>query len=70
MTVEVSLLGKVMKIGGVKEKVIAASRENLKECIFPFDNQNEVLKLEKELTEGLKFHFVKEYIDVCKILFN
>lgn len=42
MTGEISLRGKVMKIGGVKEKTLAAKRENIQNLIFPKDNEADI----------------------------
>jgi Lon-like ATP-dependent protease len=53
MTGEISLRGKILKIGGVKEKVLAAQRESVKELIFPKDNEDDVRELKSEVTEGI-----------------
>ena len=69
MTGEISLLGKVMKIGGVKEKILAAQREKVKELIFPEENKEDVKILKPYLKEGLTFHYVSEYHEAFKLLF-
>ena len=69
MTGEISLNGKVLKIGGVKEKTMAASREGLKILIFPASNRKDVERLPDYIKEGIRFHFVEEYIDLFKIVY-
>jgi ATP-dependent Lon protease len=69
MTGEISLNGKVLAIGGVKEKTMAAAREGIKKLIFPKANEKDVNELPDYIKEGLSFHFVEEYSDVFKILF-
>jgi ATP-dependent Lon protease len=69
MTGEISLNGKVLAIGGVKEKTMAAAREGMKNLIFPKENQRDVERLPDYIKEGLKFNFVEEYPEVFKILF-
>lgn len=69
MTGEISLNGKVLAIGGVKEKTMAAGREGVKNLIFPKDNQRDVERLPDYIREGIKFYFVEEYPEVFKILF-
>mmetsp|Transcript_19194 Transcript_19194/g.29400 ORF Transcript_19194/g.29400 Transcript_19194/m.29400 type:complete len:336 (+) Transcript_19194:1752-2759(+) len=69
MTGEISLNGKVLPIGGVKEKTMAASREGVKTLIFPADNEKDINKLPDYIKEGMTFHFVKDYIDVFRIVF-
>lgn len=49
MTGEISLRGKVMKIGGVKEKVLVANREKISELIFPAENREDIIDLKEEI---------------------
>ena len=69
MTGEISLKGKVIKIGGLKEKVLAAKREGVTEVIVPNDNKEEIEDLPKEVKKGMIFHFVDYYQDVYELLF-
>ena len=70
MTGEVTLTGKVLPIGGLKEKLIAAKRSKLKILIFPKENRRDYDKLPAHLKKGLKVHFVETYKDVYKIAFR
>ena len=67
MTGEISLNGKVLAIGGVKEKTMAATREGIRKLIFPKANEKDVDDLPDYIKEGIIFHFVEEYSDVFKI---
>ncbi len=69
MTGEISLNGKVLAIGGVKEKTMAATREGIRKLIFPKANEKDVNELPDYIKEGITFLFVEEYSDVFKILF-
>ena len=69
MTGEVSLRGKVMKIGGLKEKILAARREKIMELIVPKSNEEDVRMLKDYIKEGITFHYAEDYIDVFKVLF-
>ena len=70
MTGEISLNGKVLPIGGVKEKTMAASREGIKTLIFPKANQKDIERLADYIKEGMTFHFVEEYSEVFRIMFE
>jgi ATP-dependent Lon protease len=70
MTGEISLTGKVMEIGGVKEKAIAAKRSGVKQIIFPKNNQRNWGELEKEITKGLTPHFVDYYTEIWDLVFS
>lgn len=69
MTGEISLNGKIMKIGGVREKILAAKREGLRQIIMPGGNKADVDELQGYVKEGVEFHFVNHYEDAMKILF-
>ena len=70
MTGELTLTGRVLPIGGVKEKTIAARRAGLKVLIFPEANKKDFAELPDYLKEGLEVHFAREYKDVCKVAFG
>jgi len=67
MTGEVTLRGRVLEIGGVKEKVIAAHRAGLKTIIMPKDNKKDLEDVPKEVLKDLKFEFVSHMDNVLKI---
>ena len=69
MTGEISLKGKVLKIGGLKEKVLAAKRENLGNVIIPVENKEDAERLDDEVKDGVNFHYAENYEEVYKILF-
>jgi ATP-dependent Lon protease len=70
MTGELTLTGRVLPIGGVKEKTIAARRAGLKMLIFPEGNRKDFAELPDYLKEGLEVHFSKDYEDVYRVAFN
>ncbi|GAB4235834.1 MAG: endopeptidase La [Chlamydiales bacterium] len=69
MTGELTLTGRVLPIGGIKEKVVAAKRSGLKTLIFPKENLRDFEKLPAYIKEGLTFHFVEHYDEVFSIAF-
>ncbi|PSN42694.1 Lon protease [Blattella germanica] len=70
MTGEVSLMGKILPVGGIKEKTIAAKRVGVKCIILPEENKKDYNDLPSFITEGLEVHFVSQYEDIYKIVFN
>lgn len=70
MTGEVSLNGKVLAIGGVKEKTMAARRTGCKVLIFPKANKKDFDELPAYLKEGLEVHFASDYSDVFAVAFS
>jgi ATP-dependent Lon protease len=67
MTGEVTLRGKVLEIGGVKEKILAAHRAGLKIAIVPLENKKDMDDIPKEIKKDMKFYFAKTMEDVLKI---
>lgn len=67
MTGEITLRGKVLPVGGIKEKILAAKRANIKEIILAEDNRKDVQEIKEEYLKGLKFHYVKEMMEVIDI---
>lgn len=67
MTGEITLRGRVLEIGGVKEKVIAAHRAGLKIIILPKDNHKDLEDVPAEVKKDIKFYFASQIDDVLKI---
>ncbi len=67
MTGEITLRGKVLGIGGLKEKVLAAHRAGIKTVIAPFENKKDLVDIPKEIQKDIKFFFVKTMDEVLKI---
>ena len=67
MTGELSLTGKVMKIGGVREKIVAARRSGITRVILPKANESDWAQLPGFLRDGLQVYFVDDYGEVAKI---
>ncbi|WEK83325.1 MAG: endopeptidase La [Mycoplasma sp.] len=70
MTGEITLRGKVLIIGGVKEKVISAFRGGVKEIFLPIDDERYIKDIPVEVREKIKFHLVKTYPEIYEIVFN
>ena len=71
MTGELTITGKVLPIGGVKEKTIAARRSGVKTIIFPADNRKDWDQLASYIKEGLTVHFASDYLqDIYPIVFG
>ncbi|XP_053668884.1 lon protease homolog, mitochondrial [Anopheles marshallii] len=69
MTGEVSLMGKVLPVGGIKEKTIAAKRSGVSCIILPEENKKDFTDLPSFITEGLEVHYARTYADVYRIVF-
>ncbi|MHB8842406.1 MAG: endopeptidase La [Candidatus Aquicultor sp.] len=67
MTGEITLRGRVLPIGGVKEKILAAHRAGIKEIILPAENKKDLELVSKEVKEELKFFFVKHVDEVLEL---
>ena len=66
MTGEITLRGKVLPVGGIKEKILAAKRANIKEIILCHENKSDIDEIKAEYLEGLSFHYVKEMSEVLE----
>lgn len=67
MTGEITLRGKVLPVGGIKEKILAAKRANIKEILLCNDNKSDIDEINPKYLEGLTFHYVKEMSEVIAI---
>ncbi|MBT3442157.1 MAG: endopeptidase La [Flavobacteriaceae bacterium] len=67
MTGEITLRGKVLPVGGVKEKILAAKRAKIKEIILSKDNEKNVLDIDKNYLKGLTFHYVSSMEEVIEL---
>jgi len=64
MTGEISLRGRILRVGGIKEKVLAASRSGIKEVILPEQNRNDWMEVPEEVRTKMKAHFVRHIADL------
>ncbi|GAA6221973.1 lon protease homolog, mitochondrial isoform X1 [Lates japonicus] len=69
MTGEVSLTGKILPVGGIKEKTIAARRAGVTCIILPAENRKDFSDLPDYITQGLEVHFVDHYSQIYPIVF-
>lgn len=67
MTGEITLRGKVLPVGGIKEKILAAKRANIKEIVLSKENEKDLEKIKDIYLKGLTFHFVDEIMEVLDI---
>lgn len=67
MTGEITLRGKVLPVGGIKEKILAAKRANVKEIILCKDNRKDIDDIKEEYLKGLTFHYVDKMEEVLEI---
>jgi ATP-dependent Lon protease len=66
MTGEITLRGKVLPVGGIKEKILAAKRANIREIILSSKNEKDINEINPRYIEGLTFHYVDEMIEVVE----
>ena len=67
MTGEITLRGKVLPVGGIKEKILAAKRADIKEIILSADNRKDVEDIKPQYLKGLKFHYVTDMMEVIDL---
>ena len=66
MTGEITLQGRVLPIGGVKDKVLAARRAGVRKVILPEENRRNLVEIPEELRKDMEFHFVESIADVLE----
>lgn len=67
MTGEITLRGKVLPVGGIKEKILAAKRAGMKEIMLSYLNEKDIKEIQPEFIQGLIFHYVEEMEEVLQI---
>ena len=67
MTGEITLRGKVLPVGGIKEKVLAAKRAGIKEIILCKENKKHVGEITKSYIDGITFHYVEQMKEVLDL---
>ena len=67
MTGEITLRGRVLPVGGIKEKILAAKRADIKEIILCEENRKDIEEINKDFLKGLTFHYVTNMMDVLSI---
>ena len=67
MTGEITLRGKVLPVGGIKEKILAAKRAKIKEIILSIHNKKNVMEINDKYIKGLKFHYVESMNEVIDL---
>jgi len=67
MTGEITLRGKVLPVGGIKEKILAAKRAKIKEIILSEENRKNINEIDREYLKGLTFHYVSQMHEVLDI---
>ncbi len=70
MTGEITLRGKVLPVGGIKEKILAAKRAGMKEIVLCKDNEKHVAEIKADYVKGLTFHYVSRMEDVLRVALN
>jgi ATP-dependent Lon protease len=67
MTGEITLRGKVLPVGGIKEKILAAKRSGIREIVLSVKNKSDIAEIESHYVKGLSFHFVDTVDEVLKV---
>ncbi len=67
MTGEITLRGKVLPVGGIQEKILAAKRANIREIILSESNRKDILEIKADYVKDLTFHYVREMKEVIKL---
>ena len=67
MTGEITLRGKVLPVGGIREKILAAKRAGIKEIILCEENRKDIEEIQPIYVQGLTFHYVKDIKEVLQL---
>ena len=67
MTGEITLRGKVLPVGGIKEKILAAKRAKIKEILLCEDNRKDIEEIKEDYLKGLTFHYVSDMSEVIDV---
>lgn len=69
MTGEITLRGKILPVGGIKEKILVAINNNIKTIYVPVDNKPDVKELPKDIIKGIKIKYINNYLELYNDLF-
>ena len=69
LTGEITLRGKVLPVGGIKEKILAAKRAGIKDIILCIENKKNIEEIRPEYLKGIEFHYVENMLDVLELVF-
>lgn len=69
MTGEITLRGKILPVGGIKEKILVAVNNNIKTIYVPIDNKADVKELAREIIKGIKIKYINNYLELYNDLF-
>jgi len=69
MTGEITLRGKILPVGGIKEKILVAINNNIKTIYVPIDNKSDVKELPNEILKGIKIKYINNYLELYNDLF-
>lgn len=67
MTGEITLRGKVLPVGGIREKILAAKRAGIEEIILCQENKKDIDEIKPEYLKGVTFHYVKDIKEVIQL---
>ncbi|MBR6878212.1 MAG: endopeptidase La, partial [Bacteroidales bacterium] len=67
MTGEITLRGRVLPVGGIQEKILAAKRNGITELIISIDNERDIKDIKEDYIKGLNFHYVSDMLDVINL---
>ena len=68
LTGEITLRGKVLPVGGIKEKILAAHRSGIKQIVLSKENEKDIKDINKQYVKGLKFHYVESMEEVLDVV--